>query len=200
MASPLERSDPSQSHQNYSHSEDPTIRSALATKEAGVSALRQEAFRRRQSLKQKRQILRDERSAVGALEARFTKLISGPLMQNSAIDKASIESLHLELVRRREGLGELMDNYDQAERDYNEIELEFQEAEEKVESLIEDALPRLRHERMPMNSNRTYHQEANEATQGVPLNPGLDPHSNGNTAPSSDVYANILAGLILEEY
>lgn len=175
MASLSEPSNPSQNHQTYFHSEDPTVRSALPTKKVGVSALRQDAFRRRRSLKEKRQILKDERSAVSDLEARFTKLISGPLMQNSAIDKASIESLHLELVRKREGLEKLMDNYDQAERDYDEIELELEEAEEKVESLIEDALPRLRHgERSPKPIN-THHQETNEAIEGLPSIPSLIP-------------------------
>ena len=163
MASVSGPSSPSQYHKVYSNSEDPTVRAALPTKKVGVWALRQDAFRRKRSLKEKRQILKDERSAVSDLEVRFTKLMYDPLMQNSAMEKASIQSLHLELVRRREGLEKLMGNYDQSERDYNEMESELQEAEEKHETLIEDASPRFPNGGMSSKPINTHHQEANEA-------------------------------------
>ncbi|KAL8793193.1 MAG: hypothetical protein Q9195_004223 [Heterodermia aff. obscurata] len=117
--------------------------SAGPTIQSTIFNLRKNTSHCRQLLRDKRQKIREERSAIYNLEDRFCKLIPSSFTQIAALDIESADDVHSELVRKREDLAKLISDYDLAEQEYDKVELQLEQEETKWEELTAKAVPRL---------------------------------------------------------
>lgn len=112
-----------------------------------VALHRDELFRRRLWLKERRNALQEERTNVAEIEAdlmtsirqQFNEsVLSEPSLARSLY--AELESKRAALEAKRDELGALQYDYDQAEIDHNLKETELDEEEQHFESLLSEVL------------------------------------------------------------
>lgn len=149
-------SSPDTSHQSSPNVYHPDTDSSWLELRGKITSLMEDLSRLRHRLRVRRQDLRDERSAVDGMEARFSNAIYNPLTQEIAPHRESLEGLHTELVRRKETLDKLLKDYDQSEHEFNEVETQLQGAEERLEDCAAKFVPPLQGAKI--SSSTTDHQ------------------------------------------
>ena len=88
-------------------------------------SLRERLYRQRLSLKERRNEIREERIEVDELEGKLLTSISRFLDTGGELDETSIRNLHAEIIAKKDELGALQYDYDQAEEDYDQAEAGF---------------------------------------------------------------------------
>ena len=115
----------------------PTVqRSILKKTQKRVSMLRDRLYRRRLTLGEKRNELRQERAELAAIDAKFMNVIRQSFDRGITLDTAQVESIYVELESKRDELGIIQYDYDTAEADHDVAETHFEEEEHKLEKLI----------------------------------------------------------------
>lgn len=87
-------------------------------------------YRRRLTLKEKRNEIREERLYLDGLENKLLSFISRTLTLGAALEQSLIQDLHTEIVAKKDELGSLQYEYDQAEEDYDAAEAVLVEQED----------------------------------------------------------------------
>ena len=112
-----------------------------------VTHLRDGLFRQRLWLKEKRNLLQEERSNVAETEADLTSFIRQNFSERIPSEPSLAQSLYAELESKRaaleakrDELGALQYDYDQAELDHNLKESELDEEEQQFETFVFEAL------------------------------------------------------------
>ena len=93
-------------------------------------ALRESLYRRRLTLKEKRNEIREERLYLDGLEAKILGSISRSLSLGASLEQSLIQDLHTEILAKKDELGGLQYEYDQAEEDYDAAEAVLVEKED----------------------------------------------------------------------
>ena len=93
-------------------------------------ALRESLFRQRLSLKEKRKEIREERLYLDGLENELLGFISRYLNLGEALEQSLIQDLHTEILSKKDEIGSLEYEYDQAEEDYDAAEAGLVEHED----------------------------------------------------------------------
>ena len=101
-----------------------------------VTELRDVVFRGRLRLKEKRNELREERLAYNKIEAKLVGSLRHVLKEGSPSKKAELDKLYTELQSLRDNLGILQYDYDQAEDEFDGVEVDLDEAELMIRSPI----------------------------------------------------------------
>ena len=104
-----------------------------------TTKLRDKAFRSRLRLKEKRIELQDERNALSELDTKFMKAIRLFWQQDIAVEKSLLEEIYQQLEEKRDEIGSLQYEYDQAEDEYEAVEAQL----ERAESLLQLSLHRI---------------------------------------------------------
>ncbi|MCJ1357160.1 MAG: hypothetical protein MMC33_007156 [Icmadophila ericetorum] len=127
---------------NYEHGESllTAVRSHPANAQQKLIDLRAKVFRSRLKLKEKRSELREEHSCANELDAKFMSLLRQCWVKRALVEESIFESAYEELEEKRNLIGTLEYEYDQAEYDYEEVEALLDNAEEQyLESVTQDA-------------------------------------------------------------
>lgn len=103
-------------------------------------SLRESLYRRRLSLKEKRNEIREERIYADELVAKLLSAISRSWESGGTLDDTLIRNLHKDLLSKRDELGALQFDYDQAEEDYDDAEEQLNEQEDDQGEAAEDSL------------------------------------------------------------
>ena len=93
-------------------------------------ALRESLYRRRLTLKEKRNEIREERLYLDGLEAKILGSISRSLNLGASLEQSLIQDLHTEILAKKDEIGGLQYEYDQAEEDYDAAEAVLVEQED----------------------------------------------------------------------
>ena len=101
-------------------------------------ALRESLFRRRLTLKEKRNEIREERLYLDGLENELLGSISRYLNLGEALEQSLIQDLHTEILSKKDEIGSLQYDYDQAEEDYDAAEAGLVEHEDIENENIDD--------------------------------------------------------------
>lgn len=112
-----------------------------------VALHRDELFRRRLWLKEKRNALQEERTNIAKMEAEFMTFIRQYFNESVLFEPSSMRTLYAELKpkraaleTKRDELGALQYDYDQVEIDHNLKEIDLDEEEQHFESLVFEVL------------------------------------------------------------
>ena len=125
------------------HPHHPQIDSPPGLKKARkkLFTLRERLYRQRLSLKEKRNELKEERGYIDELVDKLLTSISRSWDLGTALDESSIRDLHTEVISKRDELGVLQYDYDQAEEDYDEAEDQLNQQEEDQSEDSDESLP-----------------------------------------------------------
>ena len=96
-----------------------------------VTELRAKVFRSRLKLKEKRSELREERALANEIDAKFMSLLRQRWAKGALVEESTLERAYEELEERRNIIGTLEYEYDQAEYDYEEAEALLDTEEEQ---------------------------------------------------------------------
>lgn len=87
--------------------------------------LRERLYRQRLSLKERRNEIKEERMEVDELEGKLLTSISRSLDTGAELDGVLVRNLHADIIAKKDELGALQYDYDQAEEDYDQAEADF---------------------------------------------------------------------------
>ena len=99
-----------------------------------VVDLRDKLYRSRLRLREKRYELRDEREIVGELDSKLMSILRQHWQQGFLLDRSALENIYTELEEKRDEVGSLQYEYDQAEDEQEMIEAELEKEEELLSS------------------------------------------------------------------
>ena len=88
-------------------------------------SLRERLYRQRLSLKEKRNEIKEERIELDELVGKLLTSISRSLDTAAELDETLIRNLRAEIIAKKDDLGALQYDYDQAEEDYDQAEADF---------------------------------------------------------------------------
>ena len=113
-----------------SHGKSTRVSAGRKRERRKLVALRDSLYRRRLTLKEKRNEIREERSYLDGLEAQLLGSISRSLSLGAALERSLIQDLHTEIIAKKDEIGGLQYEYDQAEEDYDTAEAVLVEKED----------------------------------------------------------------------
>lgn len=108
-----------------------SARAELANPQQKAIELRAKVFRSRLKLKEKRSELREEHSLANELDAKFMSLVRQCWAKGALVEESTLERAYEELEEKRNIIGTLEYEYDQAEYDYEEAEALLDTEEEQ---------------------------------------------------------------------
>ena len=114
-----------------------TSNQAAVKPERRLFASRESLYRRRLSLKEKRNKIREERIYVAELQAKLFTSISRSLDLGSPIEESLVRKLHTQITAKTDELGALQYDYDQAEEEYDIAEEELNDQEDVERETLE---------------------------------------------------------------
>ena len=116
--------------QGSSHGRSARFQAGWKRERRKLIALRESLYRRRLTLKEKRNEIREERSYLDELEAKLLGSINRSLNLGAALEQPLIPDLYTEIIAKKDELGGLQYEYDQAEEDYDAAEAVLIEQED----------------------------------------------------------------------
>lgn len=121
---------PRQGTQGSSHGQSARFRARSKRERRKLVAHLESLYRRRLSLKEKRNEIREERMSLDGLEAKLLGSIGRSLNLGVALEQSLIQDLYTEIIAKKDELGGLQYEYDQAEEDYDAAEAVLVEQED----------------------------------------------------------------------
>ena len=116
--------------QGSSHGQSARFQADWKKEKRKIVTLLEGLYRRRLTLKEKRNEIREERLYLDGLENKLLGSISRSLNLSAALEQSLIQDLHAEIVAKKDELGSLQYEYDQAEEDYDAAEAVLVEQED----------------------------------------------------------------------
>ncbi|MCJ1252999.1 hypothetical protein MMC24_000806 [Lignoscripta atroalba] len=107
-----------------------------------LTELREKLYLSRLRLKEKRNELRDEREMLIGLEAKSMDLLRHFWERGTTPDQLAFETLYHDLLAKKDSVGMLQYEYDQAEGDHDTVEAELDKEEESFFSSVPGLEPR----------------------------------------------------------
>ena len=117
-----------------------------------VIDLRDKLFRSRLRLREKRVELREEREIVGRLDSRLMSSLRKYWHQGFLFEQSAFEKIFTELEVKRDEVGALQYEYDQAEDEHEMIEVDLEKEERLLSLSYNPAIDREDHEELDTDS------------------------------------------------